>query len=211
MFIHIFCSNEAKKISVLANFANRRTCLRTIYQNYGLKLKLLRKYTDILTNPEAFVRYRDQKISSSIDNITQQDFTYNISKKVEVVYKEKTSKKWKWSLKPLVMLNSKPFCKRIQGHFAAILAVLHHNPENRSNWKRIFRQIMSTFTWILPKIIRADHKMRSSLPIGHQLKSLSILSWCNIKRRIQKKAVTKALCLFGMSPPWCNSCLHTNW
>ena len=31
-------------------------------------------------------------------------------------------------------------------------------------------------TWILPKMIGADRKMRSSLPIGHQLRSLSILS-----------------------------------
>ena len=58
----------------------------------------------------------------------------------------------------------------------------------------------STFIWILPKIIGAHRKMRSSLPIGHQLRSLSILLLCTIKRRIQKKAVTKALCLFRMSP-----------
>ena len=78
---------------VLANFANRRTCLSTQYQNYALKLKMLRKYTGIPTNPEAFVKYSDQKISSIIDNIKQQDFTYDIGKKVEVVYKGKTSKK----------------------------------------------------------------------------------------------------------------------
>ena len=70
------------KIFVPANFANRRTCLRTIHPNYDLKLKMLRKHPDIPTNPEAFVKYCDQKISSSIDNITQQDFTYNIWKKL---------------------------------------------------------------------------------------------------------------------------------
>ena len=63
---------------VLANFANRRTCLRTIHENYDLKLKMLRQYTDIPTNPEIFVKYSDQKVSSIIVNITQQDFTYNI-------------------------------------------------------------------------------------------------------------------------------------
>ena len=56
---------------------------------------MLRKYTGIPTNPEAFVKYSDQKISSIIDNIKQQDFTYDIGKKVEVVYKGKTSKKMK--------------------------------------------------------------------------------------------------------------------
>ena len=80
---------------VLANFANRRTCLSTQYQNYALKLKMLRKYTGIPTNPEAYVKYSDQIISSIIDNIKQQDFTYDIGKKVEVVYKGKTSKKMK--------------------------------------------------------------------------------------------------------------------
>ena len=185
---------------VLANFANRRTCLCTQHQNYALKLKMLRKYTGIPTNPEAFVKYSDQKISSIIDNIKQQDFTYDIGKKVEVVYKGKHPKKWKWSPKPSVMLNSKPFCKRIQRHFAAILAGLQNNSENRSTSKRIFRQIMSTLLWILTKIIGADRKMRSSLPIGHQLRSLFILSWCTIRRGIQKKAVKTALCLFRMSP-----------
>ena len=77
---------------VLANFANR-TCLCTQHQNDALKLKMLRKYTGIPTNPKAFVIYSDQKISSIIDNIKQQDFTYDIWKKVEVVYKGKTSKK----------------------------------------------------------------------------------------------------------------------
>ena len=118
----------------------------------------------------------------------------------KVVYKEKTYKKWKGSPKRSVILNSKLFCKRIQRHFAAILAALHRNSENRSTWKRIFCQIISKFTRILLKILGADRKMRSSLPIGYQLKSLSILSWCTIKRRIQKKAIKKALCLFRMSP-----------
>ena len=161
---------------------------------------MLRKYKCIPTNPKAFVKYNHQEISSIIGNIKQENFTYEIWKKTELVYKGKTSKKWKWSLKPSVMLNSKSFRKRIQRHFAAILAGFQHNSENKRTSKRIFRQIMSKFTWILSKIIGADCKMRSSLPIGHQISSLSILSWCTIKRRIQKKAVTKALCLFRMSP-----------
>ena len=74
----------------LANFANRRTCLSTQYQNYALKLKMLRKYIGIPANPEAFVKYSGQKISSIIDNIKQQNFTYDIWKKAEVVYKGKT-------------------------------------------------------------------------------------------------------------------------
>ena len=60
---------------VPVNFANRRTCLCTQQQNYALKLKMLRKYTGISKNPEAFVKYSDQKISSITDNIKQQDFT----------------------------------------------------------------------------------------------------------------------------------------
>ena len=79
----------------LANFANRGTCLCTQHQNYALKLKMLRKYPGIPTNPEAFVKCSDQKISSIIDNIKQQNFTYDISEKVELVYKGKTSKKKK--------------------------------------------------------------------------------------------------------------------
>ena len=73
----------------------RRTCLCTQHQNYPLKLKMFRKYTGMPTNPEAFVKYSDQKISSIIGNIKQQDFTYDIWKKVEVVYKGKLSKKMK--------------------------------------------------------------------------------------------------------------------
>ena len=73
------------------------------------------------------------------------------------------------------MLYSKPFCKRIQRYFAAILAGLQRNLESRSTSKRIFRQIMSTFIWILLRSVGADRKMRSSLPIGHQLRLLSIV------------------------------------
>ena len=76
-----------------ANFANRRRCLCTQHQNFALKLKMLKKYTPVPTNPETFVKYSDQKISSIIDDIQQKDFTYDIWKKVEVVYKGKTSKK----------------------------------------------------------------------------------------------------------------------
>ena len=63
----------------------------------------------------------------------------------------------------------------IQRDFAAIFTGLQHNSENRSTSNRIFRQIMSTFRWILLKIVGADRKMRSSLPIGHQLRLLSIV------------------------------------
>ena len=63
---------------VLANFANRRTCLCTQHQNFALKLKMLKKYAPVPTNPEAFVKYSDQKISSIIDDIQQKDFTYDI-------------------------------------------------------------------------------------------------------------------------------------
>ena len=86
------------------------------------------------------------------------------------------------------MLNSKPFCKRIQRHFAAILAELQRYLENRSTSKRIFRQIMCTCIWILPMIIGADRKMISSLLIGHQLRSLSILSSCTINQNSEKSS-----------------------
>ena len=140
-----FARMRPKKF-LLANVANRRTCLCTQHENYALKLKILRKYTGIPTNPEVFVKYSDQKISSIMVNIKQQDFTYNIWKKVEVVYKSKTSKKMKM-ITQTIMLNSKPFCERIQRHFAAILAGLQQNSENRSTSKRILHQIMSTWFW----------------------------------------------------------------
>ena len=53
---------------------------------------MLKKYTPVPTNPETFVKYSDQKISSIIDDIQQKDLTYDIWKKVEIVYKGKTSK-----------------------------------------------------------------------------------------------------------------------
>ena len=140
-----FARMRPKKF-LLANVANRRTCLCTQHENYALKLKILRKYTGIPTNPEVFFKYSDQKISSIMVNIKQQDFTYNIWKKVEVVYKSKTSKKMKM-ITQTIMLNSKPFCERIQRHFAAILAGLQQNSENRSTSKRILHQIMSTWFW----------------------------------------------------------------
>ena len=121
-------------------------------------------------------------------------------KRLKLCTRVKHKKKKKSSLKRSFILNSKPFCKRIGRHFAAISAGLQHNSENRSTSKRIFRQIISTFIWILPKIIGADRKMKSSLSIGHKLRWLFILLWCTIKRKIQNKAVTKALCLFRMSP-----------
>ena len=154
---------------VLANFENRRTCLCTQHQNYALKLKMLRKSTGIPTNPEVFAKYSDQKISPIIDNIKQQDFTYDIWKKVEVVYKGKTSKKMKMITQTISHAQFKALLQKDTATFCS-------NLKNRSTSKRIFHQIMSTFIWILPKIIGADRKMRSSLPIGHQLKSLSILS-----------------------------------
>ena len=140
-----------------ANLANRWTCLCT--QHYPLKLKKLRKYAGIPTNPEAFVKYSDQKISSIIDNMKHQDFTYDIRKKDE--------RRFEWSMTD---------------------GLGNHLPPNHVYIHMDFAE---------------DYRCRSQieirLPIGHQLRSLSILLWCTIKRRIQKKAVTKALCLFQMS------------
>ena len=69
---------------VLANFTNRRTCLCTKRQNYALKLKMLRKHTGIPRNPEVFVKYSYQKISSIMVNIKQQSWSsvqdWNIQK-----------------------------------------------------------------------------------------------------------------------------------
>ena len=85
---------------------------------------MLRKYTGIPTNPEAFVKCSDQKISSIIDNIKQQNFTYDISKKVELVYKGKTSKKEKMKMitqttshtqfKALLQKDAATFCSHIR-------------------------------------------------------------------------------------------------
>ena len=114
----------------LANFANRRTSLCTQHQNCALKLKMLRKYTGIPTNPEASVKYKDQKISSIVGNIKQQDFTrMTFGKRLKLCTRAKYPKKSKGSPKPSVMLNSLPSCKRIQRNFAAILAGLQCNSE----------------------------------------------------------------------------------
>ena len=78
-----------RKNFALANFANRRTCLCAQHHNYALKLKILIKYTGIPTKPEAFVKYSDQKISSIIDNIKHQDFTYDTWKNVKLCTKAK--------------------------------------------------------------------------------------------------------------------------
>ena len=161
------------KNSVLANFANRWTCLCT--QHYPLKLKKLRKYAGIPTNLEAFVKYSDQKISSIIDNMKHQDFTYDIRKKVEVMYKGQTCGKMK-------MIIQRPF------EWSMTDGLGNHLPPNHVYIHMDFAE---------------DYRCRSQieirLPIGHQLRSLSILLWCTIKHRIQKKAVTKALSLFQMS------------
>ena len=81
--IHMSCSFTSftrmrPKNFVLVNFVNRRTCLRTQHQNFALKLKMLKKYAPVPTNPETFVKYSDQKISSITDDIQQKDFTYDI-------------------------------------------------------------------------------------------------------------------------------------
>ena len=86
---------------------------------------MLRKYPGIPTNPEAFVKCSDQKISSIIDNIKQQNFTYDISEKVELVYKGKTSKKKKkmkmitqtishTQFKALLQKDAATFCSHIR-------------------------------------------------------------------------------------------------
>ena len=71
----------------LANFANRKTCLCTQHQNLALKLKMLKKYKPVPTNPEAFVKYSDEKILSILESINEESFTFNIWKKVEIVNK----------------------------------------------------------------------------------------------------------------------------
>ena len=47
---------------VLANFTSRKTCLYTQHQNLALKLKMLKKYKPVSTNPEAFAKFTDGKI-----------------------------------------------------------------------------------------------------------------------------------------------------
>ena len=80
---------------ILANFANRKTCLCTQHQNLALKLKMLKKYKPVPTNPEAFVKYSDEKILSILESINEESFTFNIWKKVEIVNKGRKSKKIK--------------------------------------------------------------------------------------------------------------------
>ena len=80
---------------ILANFANRKTCLCTQHQNLALKLKMLKKYKPVPTNPEAFVKYADEKILSILESINEESFTFNIWKKVEIVNKGRKLKKLK--------------------------------------------------------------------------------------------------------------------
>ena len=83
---------------VLANFANRKTCLCTQHQNLALKLKMLKKYKPVPTNPEAFAKFTDEKIISILESINEKSFTFNIWKKVDIVNKGKKLKKMKMVL-----------------------------------------------------------------------------------------------------------------
>ena len=77
---------------VLANFANRKTCLCTQHQNLALKLKMLKKYKPVPTNLEAFAKFTDEKIISILESINEKSFTFNIWKKVDIVNKGKKIK-----------------------------------------------------------------------------------------------------------------------
>ena len=83
---------------VPANFANRETCLCTQHQNLALKLKMLKKYKPVPTNPEAFAKFTDGKISI-LESINKKSFTFNIWKKVEIANKGKKLKKMKMVLR----------------------------------------------------------------------------------------------------------------
>ena len=94
---------------ILANFANRRTYLCMQHQNFALKLKMLKKYIPVSTNPEVFVKYSDEKISSIVNSIKENNFTYDSWKKVEVVYKIKTTKCERLSARQSITLSLNPF------------------------------------------------------------------------------------------------------
>ena len=70
---------------VLANFAIRKICLCTQHQNLALKLKMLKKYKPVPTNPEAFAKFIDEKIISILESINEKIFTFDIWKKVDIV------------------------------------------------------------------------------------------------------------------------------
>ena len=112
----------------------------------------------------------------------------------------KHPKNWKWSPKPSVMLNSKPFCKRIQRHFAAILAVLQRNSENRNTSKRILLQIMSTFIWIFVEDYRcrSQNEVQSVYWSPTQVTIYPVVMYYETQN--SEETFTKALCLFRMSP-----------
>ena len=56
---------------VLANFANRNTCLCTQHQNLALRLKMLKKYKPVPANPETFAKFTAEKIISILESINK--------------------------------------------------------------------------------------------------------------------------------------------
>ena len=105
---------------VLANFANRKTCLCTQHQNLALKLKMLKKYKPVPTNHEAFAKFTDEKIISILGSINEKSFTFNIWKKVDTVNKG-TKLKMKMilqthpylQLKDILMKGVHSFCSHV--------------------------------------------------------------------------------------------------
>ena len=81
---------------ILANFSNRKTCLCTYHQNFALILKMLKTHINTPTRPESFIKLTNEQILAkvkSIQNVNQ--FSFNVWKKVAVVYKGKHTKKMK--------------------------------------------------------------------------------------------------------------------
>ena len=74
---------------VLANFANRKTCLCTHHQNLALKLKMLKKYKPVPTNPEAFAKFTDEKIMSILESINEKVLLLTFGKKLTLLTRER--------------------------------------------------------------------------------------------------------------------------
>ena len=80
---------------VLANFANRKTCLYTQHQNIGLKPeKMLKTYNKVIpVNPEVFARYINEKTISVFSDRKEKDLTLEIWRKMELPKRAKKKKK----------------------------------------------------------------------------------------------------------------------
>ena len=181
---------------VLANFANRKTCLCTQHQNLALKLKMLKKYKPVPTNPEAFAKFTDGKIISILESINENIFTFNIWKKVDIVNKGKKLKKMKIVLQTHPYLQFKDILIKEAHSFRSHVNRVYTQFKQQKNFKENFPIIMYIFIWISLKITDVDHRTRFNRRTGAQPR-LQFIQWlCIIKIEEKKRTIIRVSCSF---------------